>query len=70
MHEYIWIKTSIGGFANCRECHIIDTEVKEKDCIGYVDPLIQEAERKAKRRAEAERKKQATIEWLKINEKN
>lgn len=62
-HKFYWDGEKY-PIAVCAECHVIDTDIKEKDCIGYVDPIILEAERKAKRLVERERKKQATIAWL------
>ena len=80
-HKFKWINTSIGGFAECtgedwgseghpeeRYCGILDTEIKESDCVGYVTPgqvAETEKKRKEKRLQERETKRLATIEYLK-----
>lgn len=60
-HEYEWADTSIGGFGQCRLCHVIDSKITEKDCIDQPDPVLI----KQKKLAAQEKKRQATIEWLK-----
>ena len=63
-HICIWTTTTLGGFAQCKHCKWIFTDITEKDCEGYVSPEILEKERKAKRLAERIKKREATIAWM------
>ena len=67
-HLFKWHNTSIGGFAQCEDCNIVDTKITEDQCIDYITPKELadfKAKQKVKRREERERIKQATIDWLK-----
>jgi hypothetical protein len=75
-HTFTWVKTSIGGFAQCKRvvseygffitdkgCGVVDDEIKEEDCINA--PAILKEKSKAVKARDLKKRKEATIEYLK-----
>lgn len=62
--RYSWHTTSIGGFAQCEDCNVVNVGITEDQCMNWINPK----EGKAKKLAEREKIRQATIEWLKKKE--
>ena len=65
-HEFTWHDTSIGGFAQCHLCGIVaGDDMKEEDCYDYVTPEAREKKTKEVRARDLEKRKRATIAFLK-----
>jgi len=64
-HTFKWHNTSIGGFAQCPNCGVMNDEVKEEDCIEYVASEILEAKTKEKKAEDLKIRREATIAHLK-----
>lgn len=56
------------GFRQCARCFIM-RDVPDGECIDYIDLDAEERCRKAKKLEDKEKKRLATIEWLKNNPK-